>query len=85
MAFSDARSTQAKVKRYAVYVRRIVTGAEQLVRRSYDVVEYNWGNGEIKFYLQPIHRGISPTLDEDVYDGIRIYDKAPDWDNTVLR
>ena len=81
MAVSDARNAQATVRRFAVYVRRVVTGVETLVRRPYDVVEYRWGNGEQYTYLQP-YFGVSRTLDEDIFDGIRIYDKAPVWDIT---
>lgn len=80
MAVSDARRNPV-VKRFAVYVRRVANGVEQLVRRPYDVVAYDWGNGESTTYLQPFsYYGTQPTQVEDVYAGIRIYDKAPIWD-----
>jgi hypothetical protein len=78
-----ARTEQAIVKRYIVFVRKGIEGGAttQYNRRPYDVVEYNWGDGNKETYLQP-HFGQSRSASEteELYDGIRIYDTFPDWD-----
>lgn len=86
MAVTDARAAQAIVKRYAVFVKITYAGGGtnpqqfQFVRRPYDIVSYNWGNGEEYTYIQPSARGNSRTLDSEVYDGVRFYDVSPPWD-----
>jgi hypothetical protein len=86
MAVTDARAAQAIVKRYAVFIKIAYAGGGtnpqhfQFVRRPYDIVSYDWQNGEVYTYLQPRGRGNSPTLDDEVYDGVRFYDPPPSWD-----
>lgn len=87
MAVTDARAAQATVQRFAVFIRQLNAGGviptEQLVRRPYDIVTYDWRNGEKYTYIQPRSRGNSRTLDDEIYDGIRIYDVAPPWDQVT--
>ena len=85
MAVTDARSNLATIKRYAVFIRRNNRGGgpdpnEQFVFKPYDIVQYDWGNGEKYTYIQFHQRGNSMTLDELLYDGVRFYDAPPVWD-----
>ena len=76
-----ARTDQAIVKRFIVFVKRTANGVTQYDRRPYDVVEYDWGEGGRETYLQP-HFGQTRSSSEveELYDGIRTYDTYPDWD-----
>jgi hypothetical protein len=76
-----ARTNQAIVKRFIVFVKRTANGVTQWDRRPYDVVEYNWGEGDRQTYLQP-HFGQTRSASEveELYDGIREYDDYPAWD-----
>lgn len=78
-----ARTDQAIIKRYIVFVKRNTDGGAnvQYQHRPYDVVEYDWGDGSRETYLQP-HFGVtrSPSEASEIYDGIRVYDNFPDWD-----
>ena len=78
-----ARRDQAIVKRFAIFVKDWRGGSYVYRHRPYDVVEYDWGEGERKTYLQP-HFGHtrSRTLSEEVYDDVRFYSSAPEWDLT---
>jgi hypothetical protein len=76
-----ARTDLAKIKRTAVFVKERRDGKDAFIRRPYDVVEYNWGDGNLPTYLQPhFGRPRSMTLDEEMYDDVRFYSTTPDWD-----
>ena len=76
------RTDQATVKRYAIYVKRQSNGVKKYLQRPYDVVSYNWndGNPETTYVQFHGYRNASRTLDEVVYDDVRFYDNPPDWD-----
>lgn len=93
MAVTDPRLAQASVKRYAVFIAIQQAGQagaaggtseKRYVQSDYDIVRYDWGNGEVYTYRQPnsLGRGLSRALDQNVYDGVRFYDVAPVWDPT---
>lgn len=73
----------AKVKRTAVYVKEKIDGVDVFVHRPYDIVEYDYGTGSRDTYLLP-HFGKtqSETGVTEVYDDIRVFKTAPDWDLT---
>jgi hypothetical protein len=76
-----ARRDQAIVKRYAVFVKQRRDGHDYFIRRPYDSVEYNWGDGDVKTYLQlRIGSGFSRSVNEEGYDDVRIYSTPPAWD-----
>jgi|SRR3990167_813897 len=70
--------------------------SEVFVRRPYDIVEYDWSDGRAKqTYIQPngssrptttltastpIYGKRTQAQAEEVYDDLKIFDKAPDWD-----
>jgi len=79
-----ARTSVAKVKRIAVFVKEWSNGSFAYNHRPYDVVEYDWGEGERKTYLQPhFGRTRSATLDEEIYNDVRFYSTPPEWDLTT--
>ena len=100
MVASD-RLPQARIKTYAIFVKQNAintkTGGrtERFVRRPYNIVEYDWNNGEpVRTYLQPA--GPRRTLGQsagavtvdfgsiyniEVYDDVRFYDTPPSFDS----
>ena len=86
----SARSSQAVVKRFAVYVREYSEGKYMYLARPYDLVEYDWGNGEVIQYIQPHHSsGYSRVgaaaasankMAREAYDDVRIYNTPPWFD-----
>lgn len=76
-----ARTAQATVRRFIVFVKVRRDNVDYLDRRPYDVVEYNWGEGPLETYLQP-HFGStrSPSETEELYHDIRVYSEYPTWD-----
>ncbi len=76
-----ARTAQATIKRFAIFVKERRQGKDVFVFRPYDVVELNDGDGPAKTYLQPhCHRIRSASEDEVLYDDVRTYNQAPEWD-----
>src|SRR3990167_2830599 len=102
-----ARTAQAKIRRFAVFVKELrnnrttATGQKStvFVRRHYDIVEYDWSDDRAKqTYIQPngssrptttltddisnpkIRGARAQAQAEEVYDDLKIFDKAPDWD-----
>ena len=83
------RTPQAKIRRYAVFVKELRndrTNAKQkstvYVRRPYNIVDYDWndGNGH-KTYIEPTGgRPRARSEREEVYDDVKIFDTPPDWD-----
>ena len=76
-----ARYAQAKIRRIAIFVKDWRGGSYAYDHRPYDVVEYDWGEGERKTYLQPhFGRSRSGTVATEMYDDVRFYTTAPEWD-----
>jgi hypothetical protein len=79
-----ARYAQAKIRRIAIFVKDWRGGSYAYDHRPYDVVEYDWGEGERKTYLQPhFGRTRSATLDDEIYNDVRFYSTPPEWDLTA--
>lgn len=76
-----ARTEKAIVKRSAIFVIEMKDGKKVYVRRPYDLVEYNWGDTSAnRAYLQPCFGRRSAEEKSEVYDDVRFFDRAPDWD-----
>ena len=83
------RTAQAKIRRYAVFVKEIRSNrttagqkSEVFVRRPYNIVEYDWNDGNPKqTYLEPTGgRPIARSESEEVYDELKVFDTPPSWD-----
>lgn len=83
------RTAQAKIRRYAVFVKELRndrTTAKQkstvYIRRPFNIVEYDWSDGNPKkTYLEPTGgRSKARSEVEEVYDDLKIFDTPPDWD-----
>ena len=85
-----ARTDQAKIRRFAVFVKELrndrITGTPQkttvYVRRPYNIVEYDWSDGRGKqTFQEPVgDRPRSRSESEEVYDDLKIFENPPDWD-----
>ena len=76
-----ARTNQAKVRRFIVFVITRRDNVNYYDRRPYDVVEYNWGEGALETYLQPHFGSTRSAIErEEIYDDLRIYTEYPIWD-----
>lgn len=85
-----ARSgNKATVKRVMVIIHERSNGVDKYIRRPYDLVEYNWGGGEIQNFLQlrlgdtrfsTLPEKYGATTQREEYDDIRIYHTRPEWD-----
>ena len=83
-----ARTDQAKIRRFAVFVKELRndrTRAGQAstvyLRRPYNIVEYDWNDGAPKTYVEPTGgrtRAMAET--QEVYDEVRIFDTPPAYD-----
>jgi hypothetical protein len=76
-----ARTALPIVKQVAVFVKERKDGQPVFVRRPYDIVELNWGDGTgPNTYMRPAFGRRSVQEKSEVYHDVRFYDRAPDWD-----
>lgn len=98
MPVAADRTVTARVKTYAIFVKAVVKNdrggnVEQYIRRPYNIVEYDWNNGEpVRTYLQPAGRrsmgldaravanDLGAAYFNESYDDIRVYDVPPTFD-----
>ena len=75
------RASKPIVKRNAIFVKEKRDGQTVYVQRPYDIVELVWGDANPNpTYIQPHFNSLSKTLRSVVYDDMRFYDIAPEWD-----
>jgi len=85
-----ARTVEAKIRRYAVFVkerRNDRTNAGQAstvyLRRPYNIVEYDWNDGNpFKTYVEPTGgRTRAMSEAQEVYDEVKIFENPPTYDS----
>lgn len=76
-----ARTALPIVSQVAVFVKERKDGRDVFVRRPYDLVELNWGDGTgPNTYLRPSFGRRSREEKSEVYADVRFFDTPPKWD-----
>ena len=99
MPVSTDRTVTARVRTYAIFVKTVCKNerggnVEAYVRRPYNIVEYDWNDGNpVKTYLQPagrrslgldaraVNNDLGSAYFNESYDDIRVYDTPPSFDS----
>ena len=99
MPVAADRTATARIRTYAIFVKRervvYPSGRRETlyVRRPYNIVEYDWNDGNpVKTYIQPngrrslgldaraVNSDLGSAYFNEVYDDIRVYDTPPSFD-----